>query len=119
MFGQSVEGALRHLLTAGPLLVAFTWTLALAGAAAAYVSQADGGRRSLRGLFRFCVPEAILRHPSCRLDLTYAISAKLLYPVAIAPLLLGNVVIATGVHALLSGGLGAPEARVAPPGAGA
>ena len=96
------------------MLVAFTWALAMAGAAIAYLSQAGGAPRSLRGFFRFCVPEAILRHPSCRLDLTYAISAKLLYPVAIAPLLLGNVVVATGVHALLSGGLGAPEARVAP-----
>lgn len=113
---QSVEGALRHLLTAGPLLIAFTWMMALAGAAFAYLFQSGHRPRSLRGFLRFCFPAVLLRHPSCRLDLAFSLSAKLLYPFAIAPVLLGNVAVAIAVHAALTDSFGAAATRAVPAG---
>src|SRR3954470_6269049 len=93
MLGQAVDLAARHLLTVGPLLVAFTWAMTLFGAAVAYVFQSDARGpearpRSLRGFLRFCFPATILRHPSCRLDVMYSVTARLLHPLAIAPLLI-------------------------------
>src|SRR5438128_1717845 len=119
MLGQAMDLAARHLLTVGPLLVAFTWAMTLLGAAVAYVFQSDergpeARPRSLRGFLRFCFPAAILRHPSCRLDVLYSVTVRLLHPLAIAPLLIGNVAVATTVHGALVRSFGA---RAIEPGA--
>lgn len=98
--------ASHHVLTFDTAVVMMTWLSALIGALLTFAIRQQDHPKNLRGFLGFCFPSIILRHRSCRLDLGYTIAAKLVHPLLLAPLLVGNVVVAQVLYGWLTDSFG-------------
>lgn len=85
----------HHLFSFDSLIVLATWASAVIGAALTFMVRTDHGyTRTPANFLRFCFPAVLLRHKSVRLDLVYAVASRLVHPLTVGPVIVGNVVIA-------------------------
>lgn len=97
----------QHLFTFDAAIVLATWLSALIGAALTFAVRTDHGLDKTPGNFlRFCFPSILLRHKSVRLDLLYAAAGRLVHPLVLGPIIVGNVVIAKISYDVLSTAFG-------------
>jgi sterol desaturase/sphingolipid hydroxylase (fatty acid hydroxylase superfamily) len=95
---QAWQALYAFAICHGVAMVLLTWVTSGLGAVFAYWQNHRGERLSLGGLIRFCVPREMLTHRSLRLDIGYCMVLQLGFPILVAPVLIGNFVIATAVY---------------------
>ncbi len=101
-----------HVLTFSTAIVLATWISAITGAALTFIIRSDHGfPRTLKGFLGFCFPSVILRHRSCRLDLGYTVASYVVHPLVVAPVLVGNIVLAKLTYDGLTRSFGAHAQR--------
>jgi sterol desaturase/sphingolipid hydroxylase (fatty acid hydroxylase superfamily) len=90
-----LAGLSHHLFTVDATIVLATWVSALVGALIAFLrSPYHGLAHTPRNFLRYLRPPDLRRQRSYRLDVWYLLASRLVHPLLITPVLLGNMVVA-------------------------
>lgn len=105
--GSLIKFVSHHLATFDLVVVLCTWASALLGAALTFFVRTDHGlSRTPRNLLRYTFPAILVRHKSVRLDVLYAAASKVVHPLTVGQVIVGNVVIARVAYAALTARFG-------------